>query len=67
MSKFSYIKSTLVVCCIIFIGGLYEIFFSGNFSSYSTSGMVKSIVLMALIAFIIILYFFRNKDNEEDI
>lgn len=61
MPKFNYSLSSFIVYCILFIGGLYEMLLSGNFSSYSTSGKIKSIIVMALIDIAIVFYFFETK------
>ncbi|AXG68195.1 hypothetical protein KORDIASMS9_00385 [Kordia sp. SMS9] len=65
MSKFKNNLPTFLVYCILLIGGLYEILFSGNFSSYSTSGKIKSLILLALIGLLIVMYFYRDKEKKE--
>jgi len=66
MSNYNKQLPNFIVYCVLFIGGLYELILSGNFSSYSTTGLIKSIIALALVGLLIVMYFYRNKDNEED-
>jgi hypothetical protein len=66
MFKYNDRLPTFIVHCVLFIGGLYEILFSGNFSNYSTSGKVKTIIVMVAIAILILLYIFRDKSKDHD-
>ena len=53
-----------IIYCVLFAGGLYEIFLTGNFTNYSTSGKIKSIILMILITLLIVLHLFRDKSKD---
>ena len=55
-----------ILYCVLFFGSMYEIVFSGNFSSYSTSGKVKSIILTVLIGILIIMYLYRDKSKDDE-
>ena len=64
MSKIKNDLPRFILYCILLGGGLYEVFFTGNFSSYSTSGKVKSIIVLAILGVLMTLYFFKSKTEE---
>jgi len=66
MFKYNDRLPIFLLHCFLFLGGLYEMLISGNFSNYSTSGKVKTFIVMAIIALAIILYLFRDKSKDHE-
>ena len=64
MSTYNNQLPNFILYCILFIGGLYELIISGNFSNYSTGGKIKSIIALSLVGVLIIIYFFKNKGKN---